>query len=327
MLPQSSLTNLYHIYSTAYPNITKRTNGIYDFITMAESRGIKAFCRQSFESLKNDPFLVEKQIIQYILKSKSLRLDLKYLSRYTKEMGAKIVQNGTNPIVLVDELLGYTLQGFFVAVYSYADNQDLLIRKQCFTKMFEFLDLQGRRRMLATYKKANESDEWRLLPTKLMHLAADTYWCAWTFVIGHELYHTQHWKKESSIEDELLADAFGYEIFLHMIDEQKKGHMDSELTVYYDYLYLAPMMLMEYYKLLDFFKKLIGKTEIQSTHPEPEKRQEQLFALFETHVPDDMDTREGNGVFNVFLDVIDEFREQLEIKWEKGDFQTGNWEF
>jgi len=321
-----SITNIYHLHSSLFPLKSNRTDDFYDFIELAESRGIESFSREAFESLKQDHSLVENSIVQHIVSSKKIDFDLQYLSRYTQSMNIEAIPDGNTPIVFIDELLEYSLLGFFLAVNSYAGNQSDANRKQCFTQIFELLDLQGRKQILATYDK-NSSDDWLLMPTNLMHYASDTYWSAWTFVIGHELYHIQNWKKEQSIEDELLADAYGYEILMHMIDEQKKGNLDNEISAFYDYLYLAPVMLLEFDRLLDFYKKLIGQPGLQTTHPEPEKRQEHLFSLFDSHVPDDMDTTTGNGLLNCFLNIVEEFRKELVEKWDNGDFQNGKWRF
>ena len=89
-----------------------------------------------------------------------------------------------------------------------------------------------------------------------------------------------------------------------MIKEQKEGNMPEEIRVYYENIYLSPVMLFEYFSLLDEYQAGIGKRVSYFDHPSPEKRQEHIFDMFE-YVPEEFDTEEGNEVLNIFLDSAD----------------------
>lgn len=118
------------------------------------------------------------------------------------------------------------------------------------------------------------------------------------------MYHLITEEKKEAIQEEYDADTFGYQVLLHMIKEQKEGDMPEEIRVYYENIYLSPVMLFEYFSLLDEYQVGIGKSVSYSDHPSPEKRQEHIFDMFED-VPEDFDTEEGNEVLNIFLDSAD----------------------
>jgi hypothetical protein len=316
MLPENSLI---HLYRTFYPSreLSSDDKFIHDFISAAEDNEIDALDHKIVDVYKNDPNFIEKRIIQYILNSKGIEPDFNYLSLYAQKLNAECLTDEKDKVVLVDELLQYTMISFYMTIYSLANDQTPLNFERCFKNLIVLLDLQGQKNIIGTHNFDNII-EMSLVPTNVMHLAMDTYWTSWTFVIGHELYHLQNRQNRTGVEDELNADAYGYEILLHMIIEQLNNKMDPELSIFYEYLYLAPIMLMEYYKLLIFYKKLISNVNISQKFLYPEKRQEHLFSLFDTLVPDIMDTTVGNDLLNSFLDVIELLREQLTIKKELG---------
>jgi len=91
-------------------------------------------------------------------------------------------------------------------------------------------DLQGRNHTIGTHN-LKEINSLLMLPTNIIHLAMDTFWTAWTFIIGHELYHLQY-NNPQGLEDELNADTYGYQILMHMMLEQKKWtHFSFDLRI------------------------------------------------------------------------------------------------
>ena len=46
-------------------------------------------------------------------------------------------------------------------------------------------------------------------------------------------------------------------------------------------------------------------------HPSPEDRQKHIFEMFDTEVPDDFDTTQGNEILNIFLDSMDKLKSMV----------------
>lgn len=67
------------------------------------------------------------------------------------------------------------------------------------------------------------------MPDLAVVQAFDMYWCAWTFVIGHELFHIINREKLSTREEEFKADQFGFQVLIRLIEEQKAGIIPREL--------------------------------------------------------------------------------------------------
>lgn len=89
-----------------------------------------------------------------------------------------------------------------------------------------------------------------------------------------------------------------------MMEEQKKDKIPKNIKVYYEYLYLSPVMLFAYFDLLDEYRSLAGININYLNHPSPKERQKHIFEMFDTDVPDDFDTVQGNELLNIFLDSV-----------------------
>lgn len=251
----------------------------------------------------NDPQFVEKEIIRYILDMEHLDLDMEYLSLYGKQMNASAVKSDEDRIIYMDELLTYTTISFFLTVYSYAFDKSKENTDRCVKNFYSLLEIQGKCHTIAVHS-ISEILEMITLPKNIIDLATDTFWNAWTFVIGHELFHLTVNKKLSELQEEYSADTYGYQVLLHMMEEQKKDKIPKNIKVYYEYLYLSPVMLFAYFDLLDEYRSLAGININYLNHPSPEERQKHIFEMFDTDVPDDFDTVQGNELLNIFLDSV-----------------------
>ena len=146
------------------------------------------------------------------------------------------------------------------------------------------------------------------LPKNIVDLAADTFWTAWAFMIGHELFHLTVKEKLSALQEEQNADAYGYMVLLHMMQEQKEKNVPENIKVFYEYQYLSPVMLFTFFELLDEYRKLSGFHLNYTDHPAPEKRKKHILELSDTDVPDDFDTEQGNELLNIFLDAVESLK-------------------
>lgn len=266
--------------------------------------------------IKEDALWVEKTIIKHILLLKNEDIEPEYLSLYARKMNSSTIK-ADNPTVIFDELLQYTLMSFYLMVFSLAYNNSKDNFERCFKNCVVLLDLQGNKKEIGTHNLKEVIDMCRL-PKEVIDLSMDTFWASWTFIFAHELYHSKCIDKIPPLREELNADQFAYITLLDLIDAQSNAEIPDEIRVFHEYLYLAPMMLMEYFKLLDFYNFLFGKENNYTDHPSPEFRQEKLFDMFDDYIPETLDTTIGNDLYNRFLDQIDVLREQLQIKKKKG---------
>lgn len=309
VLDTNSLINLYR---AIFPSreLSGGNKSVLSFIDTAERMGNNALDRRVLDVYKGDPYFVEKQIICYVLASENIDLNIHYLSLYSQQMNASGETKGDNQIIFVDELLQYTMLSFFTTVYSFAHDRSTENTARCLKNCRVLLDVQGEQRAIGEHA-ADDLDKIFLLPTDMMHLAMDTYWTAWTFIICHELYHLINKQTTPTRQDEIAADQYGYQLLMKMILAQKAGKMPKDIAVFYEHLYLAPVMLMGYYDLLDNYRASKGITTLYHEYPSPSERQERLFELFDVCVPDGIDTVVGNDLLNTFLDAIDIFREHI----------------
>lgn len=318
MKSKGSLVNL---YKTLFPSreLVSNREPMDDFFKYAKEKKIDAFDRKIVDMYINDPHFLEKKIIHYIFSSNNIKIDMDYLALYSQQMNAASISDGENAIVFVDELLEYTMLSFYLTIYSLANDRSPENFERCIKNCIVLLDLQGNKHEIGTHSRKSLI-EMAMIPTNIMHLAMDTYWTTWAFIICHELFHLINKKTMSAYQEELEADTYGYQILIHLILDQKEEKLPEEIQVFYEYLYLSPIMLMEYYRLLDFYRELYGQRIIYENHPSPEERQEHIFNLFENCVPDCMDTKTGNELLNIFLDMVDLLKEQIQIKKERKKF-------
>ena len=121
------------------------------------------------------------------------------------------------------------------------------------------------------------------------------------------------YKKLPSRKEEYEADAIAYNIVLKIIMEEN--------TVLEKYTYLAPMMYMDFFDLYYYTDWILYDSlcsDIQ--HPIPPDRKDYLFTIVDREEYD-FDTADGNHLYSGFLDVYDEYKEQIRLKMEKGKLE------
>lgn len=311
MIPEKDIIEIYK------KNFPSRLDNVFDVDVVDEfvSTIYNFYNAEDVLAIKDDSLFVEKTIIKHFLSVKKEEISPEYLSLYARKMNSTTVKAG-KPIIIFDELLQHTLISFYLMMFSLIYNDSKENFEKCFKNCIVLLDLQGNKRNIGVHN-LNEIVEMCKLPKSTIDLAMDAYWVSWTFIIAHEFYHTKC-KDESSQQEELNADKYAYITLIDMIKEQKTTNFSGEIEVFHEYLYLAPMMLLEYFKMLDFYNFLLGKETNYMNHPSPELRQKKLFDMFDNYIPEEFDTTQGNAIYNNFLDKIDMLREQLEIKIQKG---------
>lgn len=278
----------------------------------AATREIHCFDPEAARHVLEQPGSLEKKFLGELCRvSRQPEKSVGLLSRYTQDMRVNLLREEDSVVLLWDELLDSTLLEFFMVVYYWADRQaDDRERVRCFRRMVFLLDAQCLKHDLPD--AAGKEDIRRMFThsERLTVLAADSYWSAWNFMMAHELGHRalEHKPERRGQRDELEADAYAYRLFLNMLVEQKEGNLPSDCRVFGEEMYLAPMMLFDFHDLIFYFAALIYKRDLRLYHPSSETRKTNLF---EQDIPDCLDMTLGNELYNIFLNVIDEFKAWL----------------
>jgi len=152
-----------------------------------------------------------------------------------------------------------------------------------------------------------------------LNVAADVYWGMITFLLLHELSHIflNHLtinKNQTIAETEYDADKEAYLIFLNMIhNKEKYRHMEF----LENYIYLAPIMTIDFFTLVNFVDGTINGNKYVSYHPPHEKRKDSLFNIFDTW-DCEFDSREGNAIYYWYERVVVKFKNSLYNANEQG---------
>ena len=299
---KNKISNLYHTLFQSREHQRDEAL-IRDFIGTAQKQNSNPYEMEVVDHYLQNPQFVENAIIEHILKMENIKLDMEYITLYARQMNASAIKAENDRVIFVDELLTYTTLSYFLTVFSYAYDSSEKNTERCVKNFLNLLQIQGMDQAIGVHNLQDILDM-ITLPGNILDLAMDCFWTAWSFTIGHELYHLITEDGNDAIQEEYNADTFGYLVLLHMIKEQKEGKIPEEIRVYYENMYLSPVMLFEYFSLLDKYQVGLGKRVSYSDHPSPENRQERIFAMFED-IPEDFDTEEGNEVLNIFLDSAD----------------------
>ena len=247
--------------------------------------------------------------------------DIELSNLYQNSINSYIYNDEQNPAFIhIDELFESTVMGFLLAMFKWSkDFDNLQVYGECFKYVLYLMndvcifgEMQG--------SDANE----KLMETlngdvQIIQLAEDCYWTIVVFSLAHEVAHAylasigKEYSKKHAEKEEYDADMIAYHIVLKIIIEET-----GEKNVLVDYTYLAPMIYMDFFDLYYYTDRVLYKTVFYDwQHPTPIQRKNRLFSIANKDEYN-LDTVNGNHLYNGFLDVYDEFQDQLLIKMEKG---------
>lgn len=247
--------------------------------------------------------------------------DIELNNRYQRSVNSYIYDDTENPAVIhIDELFESTVMAFFLAVFKWSkDFENLEIYGNCFRYLLYLMndvcilgEMQG--------EDANRAMlEMVAGDLQILQLAEDCYWTVLAFSLAHEIAHAylssigKVYTKQHPEKEEYDADAIAYHIVLKIIMDKEENNSILE-----EYTYLAPMMYMDFFDLMFYTDRVLYKTEVYDlSHPAVKKRKNHLFGIADR--PEyDFDTVDGNHLYSGFLDVHDEFKDQVLLKMERG---------
>lgn len=243
-------------------------------------------------------------------------------NNYQHSVNSYIFMDGVrDKFVHIDELFESSVMSFFLIMFKWSKEfKDLEVYGNCFRYLLFIMndvcilgDIPDDGANAALLKIVGED-------VQIMNLASTCYWTVVVFNLAHEVAHSYFssvGKKFSTAKkEEFAADAVAYDIVLKIIIEQSR--VEEQDKILDEYTYLAPIMYMQFFDLFYYTDRVLYNKKINSnTHPLPKERIGHLFSI----ANDDkylFDTVDGNYLYGGFLDVYDEYRDQLLLKKERG---------
>ena len=251
--------------------------------------------------------------------------EIELSNKYQNSINSYIYNDDMNPVfVHIDELFESTVMTFLLAMLKWSkDFDNLQIYGECFRYV---LYLMNDVCIFGEMQDANANKTLLEIvagDVQILQLAEDCYWTIVAFNLAHEIAHAyfaaigKKYKKEQAKKEEFDADTIAYHIVLKIIMEQK-----DEGVILEKYTYLAPMIYMDFFDLYYYTDRVLYKTVFHDwEHPSPKKRKNRLFAVVNKNEYD-FDTIDGNHLYSGFLDVYDEYKDQLLLKMEKGKLKN-----
>lgn len=238
-----------------------------------------------------------------------------YFSAITKTLSAS-VNDGKNMVIMVDDLLSSGLMNYYTIVLTWADKfHDLENFKYCFINLVYLLDMRCTKKALGSVNHEKDKQWYRTLKENIVQIASDCYWVSWCFMVLHEIGHVvlNHTNLKYDEKQEYEADQFAYDMIICLIEEYS-GSNDEVMSVFRRYTCFAPMMLLDFYRMIDMYQSCIYPEKKQRFNPKPQARIDKLIDVG----IDQFDISDARDVYNNYLDVLDLFSEQFKIKYELG---------
>lgn len=259
---------------------------------------------------------------QYFEKEYGYKVDDITLSnRYQYTINSYIYDDKENPAFIhIDELFESTVISFLLVMFKWSKDFDNLdVYSECFRYT---LFLMNEVCIFGNMQGQYANDALLHLVTgdvQILQLAEDCYWTIVVFSLAHEVAHAyladigKHYSEKHPEKEEFDADMIAYHIVLKIMMENS-----GENKILEEYTYLAPMMYMDFFDLYYYTDRVLYKSWFYDPkHPLPIERKNRLFAVVDKDEYE-LDTVEGNHLYGGFLDVYDEYKDQLLLKMERG---------
>ena len=171
------------------------------------------------------------------------------------------------------------------------------------------------KKALGSVNHEKDKQWYRTLKENILQIASDCYWVSWCFMVLHEIGHIvlNHTSLQYDENQEYEADKFAYDMIINLIEKYCDSD-DEVMSVFRTYTCFAPMMLLDFYRMIDMYQSLIYPEQKQRFNPKPQRRIDKLIDLG----IDTFDISDARNVYNNYLDVLDLFSEQFRIKYDLG---------
>lgn len=290
-------------YLRSFPTVRADNSHKEEIAGVIESRSV--FDSHYLSIYDKEPLYIERLLLTHVVDIYQLQIHFEYISGNSGQTRAFAYKriNGEASGIFLDEVLDLSLIDVFLTVWAaaYCPAQINICRKNF---IYLIKDVLVNRERFS--KKRTMIIQDVNMPDIAVEQALDLYWAAWIFMVGHELFHLKNQEALTTREEEFKADCFGFQVLLRLIAEQKAGTIPKEIASFYEEVYLAPCMLMEIFRIMDIYRINPVEYGSDNNHPSPEERFQAIIDLYDTEVPDDMDTENGNAFLGTFLDVTEQ---------------------
>lgn len=309
--------NILDVLHQEYPDFLNTKD---DFVldNMKEFQNSEVHLKNMDKLIQKDNHYIEnillKEIVNLVLEV-GYDTSCEYFSAITNRFTAN-VRDGQDRVIIVDDLLKSGLIEFYVLVLSWADKfNDIDAFEYCFINILYLLDMRCTKKVLGTVNPEKDKKWFRSLKENILEIASNCYWVSWCFMVLHEIGHLVlgHTKISNNETHEYDADKFAYDIILKLIEKHHESK-DEFLSIFKEYTCFSPMMLLDFYRVIDVFQSSIYPDQKQIFIPDLQTRIDKLIDMG----IDTFDISEGNTVYKNYLDVLDYFIEQFLLKHKRG---------
>lgn len=329
-----------HYKSIAYHQLSAAYSSCKIAMELPDSRS-KSLWNESLHKMGFDITSIEptvRELFQFVKtafeRQKGELLDIEFAKGYIASL------DGTSPIpaneasrlcseekqIYVDELILSALFDYVATYYLWAKdfhNKDVYVF--CFQYTAILLNYACRLGILTDDERRTRLVEQITdnCDIRAVNLISDLYWSCLAFAFCHEIAHIylkhKGYDDESHTlwEQEFEADAVGYDVYLTIIETAQENAECPFEGVFHDYLYVAPMILFQFYEDAYFMSYWLFGERAGNSHPTLQARISALLDISEQSKYT-FETKEGNILLNNYMDVSDLFREELILKLQKG---------
>lgn len=261
-----------------------------------------------------------KQITEIISETERIT-GCDYFTAITNSLSANVSEGSSN-IIVVDELISCGLTEFYTIILQWSiDLYDEKIHRYAFRQLIYLFDMEFTKKGLGTVSNEDDAEWFHSLNENAMTIAADCYWVSWAFIVLHEIGHLVlgHTKIPYNVNQEYEADEFAYKMIIKLI-KKFRGSSNDLMSVFQQYTCYAPMMLFDFYRIINMYQGIVYPELKSHFNPEPQSRIDHLITIINNESFEDSPKIEvfGIDVYNNYLDVLDYFWEQFIIKFKKG---------
>lgn len=255
------------------------------------------------------------------------------IERYQRGITICAISRKDSPAIYMDELFQSTLSLFLALCFWWAkDLDDVEMWNYCFQFLFSVFYSQCVLGEAIGEKQLKPFLEILKREPLVLSQASDCYWSILAFLLAHELSHLYLEKVEGTVvpasmppskryyyklqKEEFKADRMAYDLFLRLLI--KDSQREEKERTFFEYTYLAPMMVMDYFDLIYYTDRVLHKVWLTDmSHPLPIKRKNQLFGIAYDEKYK-FQTEEGNALYQWFIDVTDKcYKDNLLLKMER----------
>lgn len=280
--------------------------------------------------------------------------EVEIITEYTAYETNASYTGGDKKVIHIDPLLFDGLHDFFVICYIWEDfmyhDEKKISRTQedyqnatfmndiyfkYFTTIFYAIiedqtlcDIYKFMYVIERYRHIGEGNE------AIFNVIIACQFCATYFCVAHECAHAYfdlkgisftHDDKYSADEyEEFEADKLAFNLVIKMIKDEEESNINPDDRELYPYSYMAPMMLIDFYKAYMTIKYAIRKSdEAKQLKANAIARHQRLMNYYYEYFDKycfPYDTDKGNEAYNGVLNSIDKYNEMLEEYKANGKF-------